>query len=727
MNKAILLLSLFLLLIKCQCENSRSVFLRKFLGIKYICNESSYSPSIIIFGKNQRQCEISCLNYLQCYLLTFDLSNSQCEIFSNISIDYGKLIQQQNVITMITLDNEQLFNSMLSNTTKASNKESTMTSRITATSTNTGDTISTNRETATSSATTSTTTTSKTSTSSTTSSSTSSIKPVLQLVLRRVPQVLLPQLAKPVPQLVPPRPLRAVLVQALQLVLAQVLQAVLVQAQQLVLRRLLQAVLVQVLQLVLPRLLQLVKPVPPRLLRAVLVQAQQLVLRRLLQAVLVQVPQLVLPRLLQLVKPVLQPVPPRLLRAVLVQAQQLVLHRLLQLVKPVLQPVPPRLPRAVLVQVLQAVLVQVLQAVLVQVLQAVLVQVLQAVLAQVLQAVLAQVLQAVLAQVLQVVLAQVQQQQQIHVSISGSLLWNKTGITMLSSVTSPIAASGVFLDLNDTLYVADEAGNHVVWKLLKNAINATIVAGNYQSPGPNSTQLNGPNDVYVDRSGNIYVTDNTNYRIQKFSSGSNIGFTTAGINSSTGSALNKLAYPRYFTFDSTETNMYIADDNNHRVMRYSTSSTSGTNGTLAAGGAGPNNTNTSLNNPWGIYYLPSISNDLFITNVGGHSVIRWTPGASSGTFVAGVPGVPGSDSTHLNTPMGIRIDNYMNIYVVDYANHRVQLFCANTAIGITIAGNGSAGNGATQLNSPRGIAFDSAMNMYIGDSSNARVQKFMKL
>ncbi|CAF3981380.1 unnamed protein product, partial [Adineta steineri] len=382
-----------------------------------------------------------------------------------------------------------------------------------------------------------------------------------------------------------------------------------------------------------------------------------------------------------------------------------------QLVKPVLQLVLPRVPQVLLPQLAKPVPPRPLRAVLVQ--------------AQ--QLALLRLLQAVLAQVLQAVLVQVQQQQQIHVSISGNLLWNKTGITVLSSVTSPIAASGVFLDSNDTLYVADEAGNHVVWKLLKNAINATIVAGIYQSPGANSSQLNGPNDVYVDRSGNIYVTDNTNYRIQKFSSGSNIGVTIAGINSSTGPALNKLAYPRYFTFDSTETNMYIADDNNHRVMRYSTSSTSGTNGTLAAGGVGPNNTNTSLNNPWGIYYLPSISNDLFITNVGGHSVIRWTPGASSGTFVAGVPGVSGSDSTHLNTPMGIRIDNYMNVYVVDYNNHRVQLFCANSNVGITIIGNGSAGNGATQLNYPRGIAFDSAMNMYIGDLSNARVQKFMKL
>ncbi|CAF3603817.1 unnamed protein product [Adineta steineri] len=591
MNKAILLFLLFLLIIKCRCENSRSLFLRKFLGVKYICNKTSCSPSTIIFGKNQVQCEISCLNDLQCYLLTFDLSNNQCEIFSSISIDYGNLIQQQNVITMITLDNEQLFNSMLNNITETPTIESTMASRITATSTNTGDAITTNRETTTSSSTTITTAT-ITTTSSTTSSTSSILRQLPQLVkpvLPRVLQVLLPQVPRVLlHHLVPPR--------VLQVPLPQVPRALL---HHLVPRRLLQVQLPRVLQVQLPRVLQ------------------------------VPLPQIVLPRL----------VLPRLLQAVLVQ---------------------------------------------------------------------------------------VQQQQQIHVSISGNLLWNKTGITVLGSSAAPVPASGVFLDSNDTLYAADEAGHYVVWKLLKNAINATIVAGTYGLIGLNSSQLYFPNDVYVDRSGNMYVTDMGNNRIQKYINKSTNAITIAG-NSTFGSALNLLGNPHYFTFDPTETYMYVADSGNNRILRLSTNSTSGTNGILVAGGSGANNTNTSLYTPWGIHYLPSISNDLFITNAGGHSVIRWTPGASSGTFVAGVPGISGSDSTHLNTPMGIKIDNYLNMYVVDYNNNRVQLFCANSNVGITIVGNGTAGNSATQLNSPRGIAFDSAMNMYIGDDVNNRVQKFMKL
>ncbi|CAM4989595.1 unnamed protein product, partial [Rotaria socialis] len=140
--------------------------------------------------------------------------------------------------------------------------------------------------------------------------------------------------------------------------------------------------------------------------------------------------------------------------------------------------------------------------------------------------------------------------------------------------------------------------------------------------------------------------------------------------------------------------MYIADDNNNRVMRYPMNSTTGTNGTIIAGGAGAGNTNTQLNNPWGLYYLPTVSNYLYITNAVGHSVMRWIPGASSGEFIAGTPGVSGSNATTLNTPLGIQLDSYLNMFVVDYLNNRVQMFCQNNQTGVTIVGNGTAGSSA---------------------------------
>ncbi|CAF4094511.1 unnamed protein product, partial [Adineta steineri] len=279
----------------------------------------------------------------------------------------------------------------------------------------------------------------------------------------------------------------------------------------------------------------------------------------------------------------------------------------------------------------------------------------------------------------------------------------------------------------NTLYITDEASSTVVWRLLKNATTATVIAGIKDSKGSSNTQLSYPQGVYVDTIGTMYVSEYYNHRIQKYISGSNIGITIAGLNSSSGSALNQLNSPRFITLDPTQEYIYISDGENHRIMRYSTASTSGDNGILVAGGIGAGNTDTSLNRPYGIWYQPSVSSDLFITNNAGHSIMSWTPGASSGTFIAGVPGTPGSGSTLLNGPMGIRLDKYLNMFVVDHFNHRIQMFCANSKTGVTIAGTGIDGSTATTLNGPRGIAFDSGMNMYITDYGNMRVQKFLKL
>ena len=287
--------------------------------------------------------------------------------------------------------------------------------------------------------------------------------------------------------------------------------------------------------------------------------------------------------------------------------------------------------------------------------------------------------------------------------------------------------SGVYIDANDTLYTVDEYTNYVVWKLPRNAINATLVAGISQLRSNNASGLDYPQDVYSDSRQNLYVTDYYGARVQKYINGSSVGLTIAGTSGVAGTALNQFGGLRYFWFDPTDTYMYVTDCDNHRIMRYLTNATGGSNGVVVAGGNGAGNTANTLYYPWGIHSIPSLSTDLYISNFYGHSVMKWTPGASSGTFVAGTPGVAGSNSTLLNYPMGIKLDSNLNLYVVDYGNHRVQMFCYNSLVGVTVAGTGIAGSSATQLNTPRGIAFDSAMNMYIGDAGNRRIQKFLKL
>ena len=141
-----------------------------------------------------------------------------------------------------------------------------------------------------------------------------------------------------------------------------------------------------------------------------------------------------------------------------------------------------------------------------------------------------------------------------------------------------------------------------------------------------------------------------------------------------------------------------------------------------AGGNGQGNATNQLNGPEGIVY-DAVSKSLLITNRQGHTVGRWTLGASSGTLVTGTPGVPGSSAAMLNSPLGITIDPMGNIYVVDIGNGRVQLYMNGDSQGQTIAGTGLNG---TALIGPTYVRLDNQLNLYVGAFSNNRTYKFFR-
>ncbi|MEW6555879.1 MAG: 6-bladed beta-propeller [Elusimicrobiota bacterium] len=81
----------------------------------------------------------------------------------------------------------------------------------------------------------------------------------------------------------------------------------------------------------------------------------------------------------------------------------------------------------------------------------------------------------------------------------------------------------------------------------------------------------------------------------------------------------------------------------------------------------------------------------------------------------------GGADGQFDSPSGIAIDSFNNIYVVERYNHRIQKFDSN---GNFILKFGSYGNSDGQLKYPSGIAIDSSGNVYVADSGNYRIQKF---
>ncbi|CAF0833013.1 unnamed protein product [Rotaria sordida] len=282
---------------------------------------------------------------------------------------------------------------------------------------------------------------------------------------------------------------------------------------------------------------------------------------------------------------------------------------------------------------------------------------------------------------------------------------------------------GLFVDSASSLYIADWRNNRIQ-KWLAGASNGTTVAGQENgTSGLSSSELYLAAGVLVDSSGNMYVLDTWNHRIQLWASGATFGTTIAGTGAP-GSANNELNLPYGIAHDTSTGTLYIADANNHRVMRYLSGAASGT---VVAGGNGPGTNTSQLYFPVSIYFEAS-SNSLVICNHMGNNIVRWVLGASSWTLIAGdINGPNGSISTLLNQPIGMTVDYLGNVYVADAVNFRIQLFLAGQSNGTTIAGvTGISGTNSTLLGIPYALTLDSQLNLYVADTGNNRVQMFVR-
>ena len=191
-----------------------------------------------------------------------------------------------------------------------------------------------------------------------------------------------------------------------------------------------------------------------------------------------------------------------------------------------------------------------------------------------------------------------------------------------------------------------------------------------------------------------------------------------------GNGSNQLNLPYGVTCDPITSALYIADNRNHRVMRYFSNASFGT---VVAGGNGAGLNSAQLVAPIAMHF-DAISNSLLIANHGGNNIVRWQLGAANWEMVAGHQnGAGGNTSAGLRLPIDVTLDPMGNLYVVDFENQRIQFFSVGERNGTTIAGiTGISGTNATLFDSPMSVALDNQLNLYVSDRWNHRVQKFMR-
>ena len=274
-------------------------------------------------------------------------------------------------------------------------------------------------------------------------------------------------------------------------------------------------------------------------------------------------------------------------------------------------------------------------------------------------------------------------------------------------------------------------------------IGGNGTAGYSGDSGPaTAAELSNPDGLVIDTSGNIYVAEYGNNTIRKITPSGIIttyaGNGTPGYSGDGGPAsAAKLSAPVKLAIDNVG-NIYVADHGNNVIRKITPagiiSTFAGTGTAGFYGDAGPA-TNAKFNYPAGVAIDP-VTQDLIIADLDNYRIRRVSSSTGIistivGNGTAGAIGDGGpATAAEVNGAFGVHVDMTGNIYIADAYNNKVRKITISTGIITTIAGTGVAsydGDGiaatAAELNNPSGVYVDSVGNIYIGDQFNYRIRK----
>ncbi|CAF3771951.1 unnamed protein product [Adineta steineri] len=134
--------------------------------------------------------------------------------------------------------------------------------------------------------------------------------------------------------------------------------------------------------------------------------------------------------------------------------------------------------------------------------------------------------------------------------------------TTVMNVNSP--CTGLFVDINDTLYCSMHDHHQVVKRSLNDAeMISNLVAAGTGINGSASNQLKSPYGIFVDVNLDLYVADCENHRVQLFQSGESNG--TAVVGSGSLNQISTLVCPTGIVLDA-EKYLFIVDSTSNRIF-----------------------------------------------------------------------------------------------------------------------------------------------------------------
>jgi sugar lactone lactonase YvrE len=284
-----------------------------------------------------------------------------------------------------------------------------------------------------------------------------------------------------------------------------------------------------------------------------------------------------------------------------------------------------------------------------------------------------------------------------------------------------------------TVYVGDSY-NMRIRKFFIGGITAGGTVSTLAGDGT-TTVFNTPCGVAVDKDGNVYVADWNNHRIRKVTStgtvstlaGSNAGLAGFGFADNTGTAA-RFNYP-YGLAVAASGDVFVADGFNHRIRKITSS---GAVSTFAGSTDGFNDaTGTSAKFFYPMGVAIDAAGNLYITDgnnyrirkISADGVVTTLAGSGSGGFNDGA-----GAGAKFDFPRGIAVTASGDVFVADWNNHRIRKITPAGVVS-TVAGSQQGffdGTGtAAKFDSPAGIALDAAGNIYVADQGNHRIRKIV--
>ena len=202
--------------------------------------------------------------------------------------------------------------------------------------------------------------------------------------------------------------------------------------------------------------------------------------------------------------------------------------------------------------------------------------------------------------------------------------------------------------------------------------------------------------IAIDASGNIWVSDPLNSRVEKLSSSgayiSQLGNCSSGA-CSYSTSTSTLVAPAGIAIDSSG-NVWVADSGNNRVIEFSSGGAFLNQlGCTPAGSCASTSTNGGFNNPSFVAF--DSSGNIWVADDNNNRVEKFS---SSGTYISqlGICGSGSCASTSTNggfyVPYSVGFDENGNIWVSDFENDRVEKFSSS---GTYISQLGCSSNACT--------------------------------